>query len=67
MYACERHALESHAHKRYPYGIHTYEMHAYDTCPRERHSYKRYTSLPFLSGARIARNLFIDYLRTFRL
>jgi hypothetical protein len=62
MYAYESHALESHAHKRYPYGIY-----AYDTCPRERHSYKRYASLPILSRARVARNLFIGYLRTFRL
>jgi hypothetical protein len=65
MYAYESHALESHAHKSYPYGIHTDEMHAYDTCPRERHSYKRYASLSFLLGARVARNLFIGYLRTF--
>jgi hypothetical protein len=65
IYAYESHALESHAHKSYPYGIHTDEMHAYDTCPRERHSYKRYASLSFLLGARVARNLFIGYLRTF--
>jgi hypothetical protein len=67
MYAHEIYAYESHALESYPYGIHTDEMHAYDTCPRERHSYKRYDSLSFLLGARVARNLFIDYLRTFRL
>ena len=65
MHARDMYAYERHAHKRCPYGIHTYEMHAYDTCPRERHSYKRYASLPFFSGARVARNLFIGYLRTF--
>jgi hypothetical protein len=61
MYAYESHALESHAHKRYPYGIHTYDMHAHDTCLRERHFYKRYASLLFFSGARVARNLLKDF------